>query len=230
MDLKIIYFDLPFWRAEISRLPLFIANIDFEDFRPSDDEWDYAKENGKMMDGTIIPFSELPVLSINGESIAQTMAIARICGKLGGMYPEDIVEAGKVDQIVVVVENINALLSPSMKESDPLKKKVMRKELTSNELPTYFGYLQDILSANSSDWFVGENMTIADLAVWSLLGWIASGVIDDISAEVIQPFESLVKLYNKINKNPRVREWKIQTYDHDKVRSDEYSFGVPDSI
>ena len=230
MDIKIIYFDLPFWRAEISRLPLFIANIDFEDFRPSDDEWDYAKENGKMKDGTKIPFSELPVLSINGESVAQTMAIARICGKLGGMYPEDIVEAGKVDQIVVAVENINALLSPSMKESDPLKKKAMRKELTSNELPTYFGYLQDILDANNSGWFVGENMTIADLAVWSLLGWIASGVIDDISAEVIRPFDGLVGLYNEINKNPRVRAWKIKTYDHDKVRDDEYSFGVPDSI
>jgi glutathione S-transferase len=230
VDLKIIYFDLPFWRAEISRLPLFIANIDFEDFRPSDEEWDYAKENGKMKDGTKIPFSELPVLSINGESIAQTMAIARICGKLGGMYPEDIIEAGKVDQIVVAVENINALLSPSMKESDPTKKKAMRKELTSNELPTYFGYLQDILSANSSDWFVGENMTIADLAVWSLLGWIASGVIDDISAEVIQPFEGLVKLYNQINKNPRVKEWKIQTYYYDKDQSDEYADDIPDSI
>jgi len=230
VDLKIIYFDLPFWRAEISRLPLFIANIDFEDFRPSDEEWDYAKENGKMKDGTIIPFSELPVLSINGESIAQTMAIARICGKLGGMYPEDIIEAGKVDQIVVAVENINTLLSPSMKESDPLKKKAMRKELTSNELPTYFGYLQDILSANSSDWFVGDSMTIADLAVWSLLGWVASGVIDDISAEVIQPFEGLVKLYNQINKNPRVKEWKIQTYYYDKDQSDEYADDIPDSI
>ncbi|MDC1535867.1 glutathione S-transferase family protein [Candidatus Thioglobus sp.] len=230
MDIKIIYFDLPFWRAEISRLPLFIANIDFEDFRPSDDEWDYAKQNGKMKDDTKIPFSELPVLSINGESVAQTMAIARICGKLGGMYPEDIVEAGKVDQIVVAVENINALLSPSMKESDPTKKKAMRKELTSNELPKYFGYLQDILDANNSGWFVGENMTIADLAVWSLLGWIASGVIDDISVEVIRPFNGLVGLYNEINKNPRVREWKIKTYDHDKVRDDEYSFGVPDSI
>jgi len=230
VDIKIIYFDLPFWRAEISRLPLFIANIDFEDFRPSDDEWDYAKENGKMKDGTKIPFSELPVLSINGESIAQTMAIARICGKLGGMYPEDIIEAGKVDQIVVAVENINALLGPSMKESDPLKKKAMRKELNSNELPTYFGYLQDILSANSSGWFVGENMTIADLAVWSLLGWIASGVIDDISAEVIQPFEGLVKLYNQINKNPRVKEWKIQTYYYDKDQSDEYADDIPDAI
>ena len=230
MDIKIIYFDLPFWRAEISRLPLFIANIKFDDVRPSDDDWDYAKENGKMKDGTIIPFRELPVLLINGESIAQTMAIARICGKLGGMYPEDIIEAGKVDQIVVAVENINALLSPSMKESDPMKKKAMRKELTSNELPTYFGYLQDILSANSSDWFVGENMTIADLAVWSLLGWIASGVIDDISAEVIQPFEGLVKLYNQINKNPRVKEWKIQTYYYDKDQSDEYADDIPDSI
>ena len=230
MDIKIIYFDLPFWRAEISRLPLFIANIKFDDVRPSDDDWDYAKENGKMKDGTIIPFRELPVLLINGESIAQTMAIARICGKLGGMYPEDIIEAGKVDQIVVAVENINALLSPSMKESDPTKKKAMRKELTSNELPTYFGYLQDILSANSSDWFVGENMTIADLAVWSLLGWIASGVIDDISAEVIQPFEGLVKLYNQINKNPRVKEWTIQTYYYDKDQSDEYADDIPDSI
>ena len=230
MDIKIIYLDLPFWRAEISRLPLFIANIKFDDVRPSDDDWDYAKENGKMKDGTIIPFRELPVLLINGQSIAQTMAIARICGKLGGMYPEDIIEAGKVDQIVVAVENINALLSPSMKESDPTKKKAMRKELTSNELPTYFGYLQDILSANSSDWFVGENMTIADLAVWSLLGWIASGVIDDISAEVIQPFEGLVKLYNQINKNPRVKEWKIQTYYYDKDQSDEYADDIPDSI
>ena len=230
MDLKLIYFDLPFWRAEISRLPLFIANIEFEDFRPSDEDWDYAKENGKMKDGTIIPFRELPVLSINGESVAQTMAIARICGKLGGMYPEDMVEAGKVDQVVVAVENINALLSPSMREEDPIKKKAMRAELSANELPTYLGYLQAIMDANNSEWFVGDDMTIADLAVWSLLGWIASGVIDDISSEVIRPFKGLVRLYNEINKNPRVREWKIKTYDYDRVRDDEYSFGVPDSI
>ena len=230
MDLKLIYFNLPFWRAEISRLPLFIANIDFEDFRPSNEEWDYAKVNGKMKDGTIIPFRELPVLSINGQSVAQTMAIARICGKLGGMYPEDIIEAGRVDQIIIAVENINALLSPSMREKDPVKKKAMRQELTSNELPKYLGYLQDVFDTNNSEWFVGSDMTTADLAVWSLLGWIASGVIDDISVEVIRPFDGLVRLYNEINKNPRIREWKIKTYDYEKVRDDEYSFGIPDSI
>ena len=158
------------------------------------------------------------------------MAIARICGKLGGMYPEDIIEAGRVDQIIIAVENINALLSPSMREKDPVKKKAMRQELTSNELPKYLGYLQDVFDTNNAEWFVGSDMTTADLAVWSLLGWIASGVIDDISVEVIRPFDGLVRLYNEINKNPRIREWKIKTYDYKKVRDDEYSFGIPNSI
>jgi len=35
MKLTIIYPDVPFWRAEMSRLALFIGGIEFEDFRPS---------------------------------------------------------------------------------------------------------------------------------------------------------------------------------------------------
>jgi hypothetical protein len=27
-----------------------------------------------------------------------------------------------------------------------------------------------------------------------------------------------------------VQEWKIKTYDHEKVRTDEYSFDIPDII
>ena len=121
MDLKIIYFDMPFWRAEMARLPLYIANINFDDVRITDDDNSYIKENGKLKDGTLIPFRQLPVLVINGQSIAQSAGIARICGKLSGMYPEDIIEAGKVDQIIDTVTDINELLSPSQRENDPIK-------------------------------------------------------------------------------------------------------------
>ena len=38
MKLKLIYPDLPFWRAETSRLALFIGEIEFEDYRPSREE------------------------------------------------------------------------------------------------------------------------------------------------------------------------------------------------
>ena len=94
MELKIIYFNFPFWRAEVARIPLYISNTKFEDKRITSEEFSYIKENGKMTDGTIIPFSQLPVLVIDGQSIAQTGAIARICGKISGFYPESLVEAG----------------------------------------------------------------------------------------------------------------------------------------
>jgi len=230
VDLKIVYLDLPFWRAEVARLALFIADVKFDDLRINSAEFNYLQENGKLMDGTLIPFHQLPVLVINGQSIAQTGGIARICGKLSGMYPEDMIEAGKVDQIIDTVTDINELLNPSMRENDPIKKRLMRAELTNKDLPNYFGYLEDILNANNSNWFVGDKMSVADIAVWGLLGWIASGVLDDIPPEVINPFKRLKKLYNEVSQNPRVREWKIKTYAHEKTSTDEYAFDVPDFI
>ena len=230
MDIRLIYFDIPFWRAEVARLPLFIASIKFDDVRITDDDNSYLKENGKLKDGTLIPFRQLPVLVIDGQSVAQTGGIARICGKLSGMYPEDIIEAGKVDQIIDTVTDINELLTPSMRENDPMKKRAMRIELTNKDLPRYFGYLEEILKANSSHWFVGNNMSIADIAVWSILGWIAEGVLDDIPTEITNTFERLKKVYNEVGKNPFVKEWKKQTYSHDESSSDEYNLDMPESI
>ena len=230
MNLKIVYLDLPFWRAEVARLALFIANVKFEDLRISSAEFNYLQENGKLMDGTLIPFNQLPVLVINDQSIAQTGGIARICGKLSGMYPEDIIEAGKVDQIIDTVTDINELLNPSMRENDPIKKRVMRAELTNKNLPNYFGFLENILRANNSNWFVGDKMSVADIAVWGMLGWITSGVLDDIPTSIVSPFKRLTKLYNEVSQNPRVMEWKIKTYAHEKTSTDEYAFDVPDKI
>ena len=48
-----------------------------------------------MKDGTLVPFRQLPILVVEEKTIAQTGAIARICGKLSGLYPEEMIEAGK---------------------------------------------------------------------------------------------------------------------------------------
>ena len=81
MKLKLIYPNIPFWRAEISRLALFFGGIDFEDSRPSQGEISKMKHDGTL------PFAQLPVLQVDGKTIAQTGAIARFCGKLSGLYP-----------------------------------------------------------------------------------------------------------------------------------------------
>ena len=230
MHIKLIYFDMPFWRAEVARLPLFLSNIEFEDFRITSDDNRYLKEHGALRDGTSIPFRQLPVLVLEGQSIAQTGAIARICGKVSGMYPEDMIEAGRVDQIIDTVTDINELLNPSMRENDPTIKKQMRIELSNGALTQYFGYLEELLKSNNSGWFVGNEMTIADIAVWSMLGWIAQGVLDDIPSNLPKTFERLTSLYNEISNIPKVQEWKRQTYAYDESSIGEYNYHVPNSI
>ena len=212
MDLKIIYFNFPFWRAEVSRISLFIGNIPFEDKRLTNEDFSYVKEHGQMKDGTKIPFSQFPVLVINGEVIAQTGAIARICGKLSGLYPEDIVEAGKVDQVIDAATDINMLIRPSMRENDPIKKKEMREDLSKNDLPRYFSYLEDLLSNNKSQWFVGHKMSIADIAIWRISGWLTSGIIDDIPKNLIDKFDNLKNLYLLVDNDKKIKEWVSKTY------------------
>ena len=211
MELKIIYFNFPFWRAEVARIPLYISNTKFEDKRITSEEFSYIKENGKMSDGTIIPFSQLPVLVIDGQSIAQTGAIARICGKISGFYPDSLVEAGKVDQIIDTATDINMLMRPSMREQDPVKKKLMRQELSKNDLPKYFGFLEDLLREENI-WFSNNKMTIADIAIWRLMGWLKSGVIDDIPQDITDNFNKLNRVYNEVNNNTDIKRWVSETY------------------
>lgn len=211
MELKIIYFNFPFWRAEVARIPLYISNTKFEDKRITSEEFSYIKENGKMTDGTIIPFSQLPVLVIDGQSIAQTGAIARICGKISGFYPDSLVEAGKVDQIIDTATDINMLMRPSMREQDPEKKKLMRQELSKNDLPKYFGYLENLLQ-DENIWFAENRMTIADIAIWRLMGWLKSGVIDDIPQDITDDFNKLNRVYNEVNNNTDIKRWVSETY------------------
>lgn len=212
MNLKIVYFDFPFWRAEVARISLFKGNISFDDIRVNGDDFKFIKEHGKMKDGTLVPFRQLPILVVEGKIIAQTGAIARICGKLSGLYPEEMIEAGKVDQIIDTATDINVLLRPSMRESDPVKRKAMRVELAQNDLPKYFGYLENILTDNKSHWFVDDKMSIADIAIWRLMGWITSGAVDDIPKNILNPFKNLNKLYNEVKEDEKVSEWMLKTY------------------
>ena len=211
MELKIIYFDFPFWRAEVARIPLFLADIKFEDYRIKREEFPYIKENGKMSDGTIIPFTQLPVLVIDGLSIAQTGAIARICGKISGFYPDDLIEAGKVDQIIDTATDINLLIRPSMREQDVSKRKLMREELSKNDLPKYFGYLENLLSEDC-EWFADNKMTIADIALWRLMGWLKSGFLDNIPPDITDKFEKLSRLFSAVNNNSGIKKWVSKTY------------------
>ena len=215
MKLTLYYFSIPFWRAEVSRVSLFINNIDFIDYRINDEEYKKFKQNGILPNGKIAPFKQLPVLEIdNNNIIAQTTAIARFCGKLSGMYPiNNDLNAARIDQIMDAAQDINYIVTISSRNKDSDKKKVARDRLSKVHLPRWFQFLENLLiDNNESEWFVGKSMTIADLAIWRLLGWLTSGMLEGVPTNILDPYNNLINLRKIISKNPKIKEWMITKY------------------
>ena len=209
--IKIYYSSLPFWRAEVLRVSLFIKDIPFEDIRISREEFIHLIKTGFLPNGKKVPFHQLPVIEVDGEIIGQTGAIARYCGKVSNLYADDMLKAAKIDQIIDAATDITNVVSPTIREKDQEKKMEDRKVLVNKLLPRWFRYLENLLLEDDSTWFV-EKMTIADIAIWRLLGWLTSGIIDGIPTSVVDDFPKLKNIHHQVHTHPKVQEWMLKTY------------------
>jgi len=209
--IKIYYSHTPFWRAEVLRVSLFIKDIPFEDTRVSGEEFVHLIKTGFLPNGKRAPFHQLPVIEVDGKIIGQTGAIARYCGKVSNLYSDDIFLAAKIDQIIDAATDITNLVSPTIREKDQIKKMEDRKVLVNKLLPRWFRYLENLLSEDNSTWFV-EKMTIADIAIWRLLGWLTSGIIDGIPTSIVDDFPKLKNIHHQVHTHPKVQEWMLKTY------------------
>lgn len=203
MELRLIYPDIPFWRAETSRLALFIGGIEFKDLRPS------REEIAKMKTDGTFPFGQFPVLQVDGKTIAQTGAIARFCGKLSGLYPsKDEFAAAKVDEVIDLATDITNQMKPALREKDPKLRIEMRRELSNTILPRWLGFLEKLLQDNGDNgFFVGHSISVADLAVWRLCAWISGGIIDGLPVDLLDGFPLLSVHQSQISNLPKVVEW-----------------------
>jgi len=210
--IKIYYSHTPFWRAEVLRVSLFISNIPFEDVRISREEFINMIKTGYLPNGKKVPFHQLPVIEVDGEIIGQTGAIARYCGKISNLYSNDNINAAKIDQVIDAATDITNLVSPTIREKDEQKKIEDRLLLKNKLLPRWFRYLENILSESTSEWFVENKMTIADIAMWRLLGWLISGIIDGIPTTIVDSYPKLKNIHTNVHHHPKVQEWMLKTY------------------
>ena len=193
-----------------------MGNINFQDIRITRDEFLRSRKTGKLDDGTIIPFRQIPCLNVDGMSINQTGGISRFCGKLSGLYPvENAIDAALIDQIIDMATDLTVLLSPSLRERSEEKKKSMREKLANGILIKKISFLEEFLETKTGDWFVSKNISIADIAIWRLVGWMTSGMIDYLPRNLIEPFPNLKRNFLNVERHPKVIEWIKRTYPAD---------------
>ena len=210
--IKIYYSHTPFWRAEVLRVCLYISETPFEDIRITRDEFITMIKTGFLPNGKKVPFHQLPVIEVDNKIVGQTGAIARYCGKASNLYSNDDLHAAKIDQIIDAATDITNIVSPTIREKDEQKKIADRLNLKNKLLPRWFKYLEDLLSEENSEWFVENKMTIADIAMWRLIGWLKSGIIDGIPTSIVDDFPKLKNVHHKIHNHRKVQEWMLKTY------------------
>ena len=172
MEITLYYFKIPFWRAEVARLALFISDIAFKDYRFESKDTEVLKKDGKLPNGLIAPFKQLPVLDVDGKIFAQTGAIARFCGKLSGLYPKNNeFEAAQIDQIIEAAQDINYLVTLSGRDKEKDRLALARKILATKHLPKFIFFekfkntefeMPKFVSDEFGIWLIGYDGSIKD--------------------------------------------------------------------
>ena len=200
-------------RIELARIPLFIGGISFNDKRIPLEEFRSAKETGFLKDGTKLPFHQIPCLVVDCVPIAQTGAIARFCGKLSGLYPsEDSISCALIDQFIDFVTDLtNLVYIPSNSPLTEDEKIQHRRILAEGELKRKLDMLEDNISANQT-WIVGKEMTIADIAIWRGIGWLASDLVAGIPQPYFVNYPKITKIFKNVDNHPKICEWVRKTY------------------
>ncbi|KAF1335298.1 Glutathione s-transferase, partial [Globisporangium splendens] len=206
--LKLTYFPRP-GRGEPIRLALHIGGIPFEDERITPEELAVRKPS--------LPFNQLPVLEVDGDVIAQSLAILRYAGTLSGLYPtNDPVLAFKIDELFCLIDELHNVWGPSFREKDAEKQLSMRKVLAEETIPKFLGHLSKRVgeAASEGPYATGATFTVADLAISSLLNGLASGHMVGVPVTVVDPFPHLLKVRDQVHAHPKVIEWYETHADH----------------
>ena len=211
MNISLIYFNFPFWRAEVARISLFSNNIKFEDKRITSEEFQRVKEEGVLDDGTVIPFHQLPCLKVNDMSIAQTGAISRFCGKLSNLYPKnDDLLAAQIDQFIDILTDITTLISFTQVEN--------RDADFLNSINRKLSILNKSMD-EKNDYIVKDYFSVADIAIWSFMCWLTGGNIASVPQDIGKNYTNIISLCRKIDKKDIIQKWVNKTFPKDYNRN-----------
>ena len=218
MDLKLIYVDTPFWRAEVPRIALHHGSIPFKDERISRKDFLNARKSGLTERGYLLPFKQIPVLIVDNVSLSQTGAISRFCGKISGLYPSNNdLAAARIDQVIDMATDITVLFSTYRKSSEnKLDLEGRKLFFDSYILPKLF-LLENSLSLESN-FLNGEGLTIADITIWRVIGWLSSGLIEGFPTNFIHKLPTLQKICLNTELSPVIIDWIEKTYPENYIR------------
>lgn len=196
---KLTYFDFDGGRGEVARLAFAIGGVSFVDDRVPFAAWKERKPR--------TPFGGLPVLEIDGRSVAQSNGINRYVGKLVGLYPADPWQAARCDEAMDAVEDIGAKILATF-DLPAAEKKAQREALVSGSIPFFLTRLQQRLEEQGGRYFANDRLTVADLKVFVWIRHLKSGSLDHVPSDLPDRLApKLAEHFEQVRSVPEVKAY-----------------------
>lgn len=195
---KLIYFDIASSRGEECRIALHLAGVDFEDVRVKRADWPALKPT--------MPFGAMPVLEWPGRPmLAQSNAILVFIGREFGLHPADNFEAARHEAMMCHVEELRAVVGPTVRIADEVEKRKTREGLAASFLPTWGANAEKQIG--DGPFFGGGKLHVVDIKLHMAVRWFAGGGVDHIPATIFSGFPKLTRLHDAVRDDSRIKSW-----------------------
>jgi prostaglandin-H2 D-isomerase / glutathione transferase len=202
------YFDIP-GRGEATRLALTIGGIAFEDHRIPFTQW------GELKPKT--PWGSMPMLDLqDGSKLAQQRAILRLVGKETGLYPTTTTEdscwtCAKIDELMDAADDLPVTIS-GIGKGMPEDEKLAARQAACVAGGAMHGILTRLdafvaANGNKDGHVVGDQLTIADLFLFTNCSNLVSGMFDGVPLDTLEPFPHIQACRKMVRNHPIVKKY-----------------------
>jgi glutathione S-transferase len=199
MSYKLWYFPLR-GRGEQVRLFLHALGQPFEDVRVRREQFMQMKQQGPGL----LAFGSLPLLEDGDFRLVQGPVILGYLARKHGVAPSDLQAAARADAITLGAEDLRTKFFSLLGEGAEEKQRAF---LDGDWKTRWLPSLEGLLALNgSSGFFVGEQLTHADIAVWDAL----DGVLTRIPGATLDGCPALQQFRERILALPALSSYLAQ--------------------
>jgi len=184
-EIKLTYFNAR-GRAELSRLILAYAGAEYNDDR-------LTAGLGSLK--ASLPYGQVPLLTVDGEQLCQSVTIARYLANMFGLAGHTQLEHAQADEIVDAILDIMAAKMKFFFVKDPKQRADLEADYH-KMLPTALANLEARLKGRGGQFFVGNKLTWADIMMFN------AGAEMDLAA--VPLIQNLVK---RVGELPNIKKW-----------------------
>jgi len=140
---------------------------------------------------------------MDGKILAQSHAIEKFLARMFGLNGIDDWESAKIDELVLGLEDLLQKMAPWFREESETKKIEIFKTLVDQEINPFLERYQKFLTDNGSGYFVGKDLTYADLSLFHIFSFFNGKLLPGH----LKKYPKLDIFVRKIANLPNIKAW-----------------------